>query len=231
MNWFIYEVIHFCDARMDGRRQRQKRSRQQRILSAARVLFAAKGYAETAMHEIAASADLAVGTLYNYFSCKPDLLVAIVRRETEEALAAGGRILEHPSPDPLEAVTELIDAYVQPLAAHDRKLWREVVCAAFSEPNTIGARVFESDLRLIAQLASFFESLRERGVPVADVDCGRLSIALYAIYFTWFNAYLMSEGMTLDDLRREIRYGIRALLRGMLACAEQTMIRPAEESP
>jgi AcrR family transcriptional regulator len=216
---------------MEGRRQKQKRSRQHRILSAARALFTAKGYAETAMHEIAASADLAVGTLYNYFPCKPDLLVAIVRRETEDALAAGGRILEHPSQDPLDAVTELIDAYVQPLAAHDRTLWREVVCAALSEPITIGARVFESDLCLIAQLASFLESLRQRGVLVPDVDCGRLAIALYAIYFTWANAYLVSEGMTLDDLRNEIRYGIRALLRGMLARAGQTITRSAEEPP
>lgn len=204
---------------MTGRRQQQKHDRQQRIVAAATALFAAQGYAETTMQEIADSADLAVGTLYNYFRAKPELLAAILRRETEDLLAAGGRILERPSLPPAEAVSELLDAYTGSLAANPRKLWRELTCAAYGEPESLGAGVFESDRLLIAQIAAFLERLRERGTLAPGVEAGRLAIALYAIYFTWWNTYLVNEAMTHDDLRREIGHGVRIVLAGNLTHA------------
>jgi AcrR family transcriptional regulator len=214
MNLFI-----FWDHPMTGRRQGQKRDRQRRITTAANALFAAQGYAETTMQEIADSADLAVGTLYNYFRAKPELLAAILRRETEDLLTAGERILEIPSVAPAEAVSELFDAYAESLAAHPRRLWRELTCAAFGEPDSLGAGVFESDRLLIAQVASYLDRLRERGAVAPGVDPGRLAIALYAIYFTWWNTYLVNEAMPLDDLRREIRHGVHLVLAGNLTDA------------
>jgi AcrR family transcriptional regulator len=216
------------ESAMPGRREKQKRDRQRRILTAASALFASKGYAETSMQEIADAADLAVGTLYNYFRAKPDLLVAILRHETEELLAAGARILEQPTGAPLDAVCELIDAYAGLLAAHPRGLWRELSRAALGEPEPLGARVFESDLRLIAQIATFLDRLDERGALVQGVDSGRLAIAVYAIYFTWLNAYLVNEAMTLDDLRREIRHGVAAVLGGNLVRAGATTTQRSE---
>jgi AcrR family transcriptional regulator len=213
---------------MAGRRQKQKRDRQQRILAAASALFASQGYAETSMQEIADAADLAVGTLYNYFRAKPDLLVAILRRETEELLAAGAGILERSTGAPLDAVCELIDAYAGLLTAHPRGLWRELSSAALGEPEPLGARVFESDLRLIAQIATFLDRLDERGALVQGVDSGRLAIAVYAIYFTWLNAYLVNEAMTLDDLRREIRHGVAVVLGGNLVRAGETTTQQSE---
>jgi AcrR family transcriptional regulator len=204
---------------MTGRRQEQKHDRQQRITTAASALFAAQGYAKTTMQEIADSADLAVGTLYNYFRAKPELLAAILRRETEDLLTAGERIFERPSPTPAEAVSELFDAYAGSLAAHPRELWRELTCAAIGEPDSLGAGVFESDRLLIAQVASFLVRLLGRGVVAPGVDPGRLAIALYAIYFSWWNTYLVNEEMALDDLRREIRHGIRLVLAGNLTRA------------
>ena len=79
---------------MSGRREQQKRSREGRILRAAARHFAARGYAATAMEDVAESAGLAVGTLYNYFRSKPELLLAILHRETEELLRAAERHAE-----------------------------------------------------------------------------------------------------------------------------------------
>ena len=72
-----------------GLRDRQKQQRERRIVKAAEKLFARKGYAEVAMEDVAASAGLAVGTIYNYFPSKSALLLAIVRSETESLLARG----------------------------------------------------------------------------------------------------------------------------------------------
>lgn len=55
------------------------------------------------MEDVAASACLEVGTIYNYFPSKSALLLAIVRRESEWLLARGRKILDHPLRDPLVA--------------------------------------------------------------------------------------------------------------------------------
>ena len=87
-----------------GRRERQKLEREQKILAAARRLFDRRGYIKTSMEDVARRAGLAVGTLYNYFSSKDQLLVALSRSDTERLLSIGERILADPPDDPVEAI-------------------------------------------------------------------------------------------------------------------------------
>ncbi len=65
---------------VDGRRQRRIARRQGEILSAAARVFAAKSYAAATTKDIAAEADVAEGTLYNYFASKREILLAIAAR-------------------------------------------------------------------------------------------------------------------------------------------------------
>ncbi len=48
-----------------------------RILSAALTVFAAKGFYNTKVSEIAQEAKVADGTIYNYFKSKDDLLICL----------------------------------------------------------------------------------------------------------------------------------------------------------
>ena len=66
-----------------SRRERLKRERQERILDAAATVFARKGFHQATIHEIAELADVADGTIYNYFDNKLDLLIALVVRVAE----------------------------------------------------------------------------------------------------------------------------------------------------
>lgn len=51
----------------------------QRILDAALMLFASKGYAETTMRDIAAAAGCSLGLAYRYFDSKEDLILELYR--------------------------------------------------------------------------------------------------------------------------------------------------------
>jgi AcrR family transcriptional regulator len=66
-----------------SRRERLKLARQERILDAASAIFAEKGYHRTTIRDIATQADVADGTIYNYFDSKFDLLIAILSRIAE----------------------------------------------------------------------------------------------------------------------------------------------------
>ena len=66
-----------------SRRERQSVARSEQILDAAARLFAERGFHRTTTRDIAEAADVAEGTLYNYFANKDDLLMGIMRRLTE----------------------------------------------------------------------------------------------------------------------------------------------------
>lgn len=68
-----------------ARRQRRIERRRQEIMAAAVRLFAEKGYAHTTTKEIAEAADVAEGTLYNYFAGKREILLAVIA-ETQAAI-------------------------------------------------------------------------------------------------------------------------------------------------
>ena len=60
--------------------------RRRQILDAAAAVFARRGYHQARTREIAAEAGIAEGTIYNYFSTKRDLLLALIQRITVESV-------------------------------------------------------------------------------------------------------------------------------------------------
>jgi AcrR family transcriptional regulator len=63
-----------------GRLSRKKERTTQTIIDAAISLFAEQGIDETTMEQIAEEADVAKGTLYNYFSVKEAIISAYIQR-------------------------------------------------------------------------------------------------------------------------------------------------------
>jgi len=79
-----------------ARKEREKLRHREEILSAAMRLFADKGFYNVSMHEIAAAADFATGTLYNFFASKEDLFFELLVSCAEGALALTLPTLEGP---------------------------------------------------------------------------------------------------------------------------------------
>jgi AcrR family transcriptional regulator len=75
-----------------SRKERQSAERANQILDAAVELFAEKGFHRTTTRDIAEAADVAEGTLYNYFANKDDLLMGIMQRLTESSSSDPGQM-------------------------------------------------------------------------------------------------------------------------------------------
>ncbi|MGB0061986.1 TetR/AcrR family transcriptional regulator, partial [Candidatus Binatus sp.] len=186
------------------------------ILAAARRLFDRKGYDATSMENVAARAGLAVGTLYNYFPSKEELLFAISRADTEPLLRIGEAILADPPDDPAEAIGALTEVMVQGITAGERRLWRELFVASIAAPDTLGARLFALDLRLIAQLTTMIERLKGRGAIDAGVDASRAAGLFYGICLTWSIAFATRDDLTIETMRAEISESVRITVHGIL---------------
>lgn len=82
----IYEMI-MDSVRSSGKETRpvdRKDHKRKRMIDSATALFAEKGFNDTSMLEIAGQADVAEGTVYEYFSTKENLLVSIPAEKLAE---------------------------------------------------------------------------------------------------------------------------------------------------
>jgi AcrR family transcriptional regulator len=68
------------ETRPAGRMERKKEETHNRIIDAALELFHRQGLEATTMEQIAEAADVAKGTLYNYFSAKEAIISAFMQR-------------------------------------------------------------------------------------------------------------------------------------------------------
>ena len=83
----------------------------EQILHVALLLFHERGYRETGMEDIAAAVNMPTSSLYKYFSGKSAILAAIYRRAADRVSGDASTILAA-TEEPAEAVTQLVDAYV-----------------------------------------------------------------------------------------------------------------------
>lgn len=71
-----------------GRQERRKARTRAALLAGGRRLFADQGFEATTIAEITGAADLGVGSFYNHFASKEDLLSALLEQTFTEQLAA-----------------------------------------------------------------------------------------------------------------------------------------------
>ncbi len=94
----------------------------ERALLAAGKLFREKGFSATTVREIASAADMLPGSLHYRFASKDDLLVALMKRGVERAIAAV-KLAIHSERDPIERLRLGLRAHLELLCNGDDSLY------------------------------------------------------------------------------------------------------------
>lgn len=98
----------------------EKIDKRDAILRAAIDTFAAKGFFNAQVADVARAAGVAAGTVYLYFRGKDDLLISIFEKTMEEAIAEGRRSVA-PIDDPIERLRKIARLHLDRLS-RDRSL-------------------------------------------------------------------------------------------------------------
>ena len=177
------EFVRWEGAAMAGLRERQRRAREDAILSAALRLFRDEGYGQARMERIAEEAEVSVGTLYNYHQNKAAILGALVHREVETVLENGAAIVADPPSDVHEALNVLMRNYAgHALEDMTAEMWRTAIGNTIADPASAFAKAYEDlDERIIAQMTEVLSSLVERGRVREDVDLPSFGQLLFDI--------------------------------------------------
>jgi TetR/AcrR family fatty acid metabolism transcriptional regulator len=186
-----------------SRRERQSAARSEEILDAAARLFAERGFHRTTTRDIADAAEVAEGTLYNYFANKDDLLMGIMRRLTDSLNDEGRQIEALPvAPrDHFFAWLQMRKNFQEDHAAMMQAVFSEILANV-----ELRERYFEQLLE--PSIASLEESLREH-IQIGEikpVDVPATARVFVSIIIGLFflevlgDPFTKSEAKTLDKI-------------------------------
>ena len=189
-----------------GRLERRKARTRAAIVEAAESLFHAQGYDETSIQQIAERADTGVGTLYGYYPSKEDILRAVLRQSTSEALAQYLATASAGTP-PIERICGGLAAFAEYIRGN-----RRVLLASFE----MVARARRYEEMPARQLAVVFETIINEGIaagtisPVPPETAASLLVGAYLQAMLGIGVWFGRE----DDPRtdRELEALVRALL-------------------
>ena len=214
---------------MAGLRERQRKAREDRILSAAMGLFAREGFDATRMEQVAEAADVSVGTLYNYHRNKHDLLGALVRREVETVLDTGEALVADPPGDLKDALDALVDNYAgHGLADLTREMWRTAMGHAIAQPDSaFGTAFADLDEAIVAQIVAALDTMVHRGMVRDDVETRRTGQLLFDIMDRRFVHHVTRDDEADAAMREDLSHAT-ALLSRAIGTRTNSSSAPAE---
>lgn len=199
---------------MEPLRERKKEQTRVRILASAECLLGERGLEATTMEEIAAGAEVSVGTLYNYFGSKHQLLLALLESETDALIARGAEILARPAGDGPTLARDLLQAYLGLFLDLDRRLLTEVFTAGMSR-TALGGGLMNLDLRLMEQVGSLVRRLRGEGRIDPALPLEEATLLLYSVLLTQILFYVAVPAIEPDVVRSQLARQVDLAFAGL----------------
>lgn len=208
-------MLTFCYDHRMGLRQTQKSNRRRAILAAAQQLFLQKGFEQSKAEEIAELAEVSLGTLYNYFSGKGEILLTLVTEESERIHEFNRTLVRNPTGTAADALSALLGEYFDPKhVTLNRDLWRLGIALSFSDPTTDVAREFRDlDRKLCDQVVELVENLRKAGEIRDDVNSEIFGTILFNNANMMFFELNRTRSMTLTELHDRVVDMTAAMVR------------------
>jgi len=199
-----------------NRRERHKEHTLRRIEQAAWTLFTTRGYEATSTREIAEAADIAAGTLFNYFPEKRGLLIHLMRRRIDEAADHAFDTIPPSTLD--DELAALFDALTQ-CYAKERRLSRVFVKELLF---TDGQQRTESaawTFGLVKRIAERVRAAQRRGELDPTVEPMDAAQQLFSTHYfglvTWLGGTIPSRTAHEEQVRASLRLLLRGLRRSV----------------
>lgn len=145
--------------RSGGRLERRKARTRAAILDAAARLFQELGYDGASIQQIAEAADTGVGTVYGYFASKDEMLRAVLRAHSEEAIERYRAAINDDTPA-IDRVVAAFETTAQFIREH-RTVLRAMLQAEMRVPAV--------DEQPMAWLVQAYAALIEQGIERGEV--------------------------------------------------------------
>lgn len=200
-----------------GLRDRQRLRRHRAIISAAADLFAAKGFAETTMEDIAALAEVSPPTIYNYFRSKSDILLGLLEISKELMDAPLDRIIDDPKGDAIDVICEFVRIDLEDGFDYRQKnVWRMISAAALEAQDERRAAYIQAQSIFTGKLERLIRQMQRRGSVDPEIDPLTAAQILNAITRDCFRLYFIIEAMSIEEMHARLRRQVELVWRGLV---------------
>lgn len=200
-----------------GLRAAKKQMARRSILDAAHELFVIKDYAHTTMEDVAAEAKVAVGTLYNYFPSKSDLLLGLIADSDEKYIRLGRRLVDRPHADPVKALADIMVLATQHCVEQvGKSVWCQISAASLTNAESgFGIQYALTTKKHEELVEEMMYRLQERGQIRSDIDIADASHLLFSMKSKLFLNFIASSTMPLSRHRKQVYEAVGYFMRGI----------------
>ncbi len=204
-------------------RERKKARTRKAILDAAHDLLQVKPYEETTMEDIAERADVGVGTTYNYFRSKGEMLLALISESDDRYLEEAQAMIAGPHGPAIDELTDLmVLASEYCVGQLSKSVWKHVSAAALTNADSAFGRQYtittKNHENLVVEL---MKSLARDKQIRSDMDIELAAHFLFSMKSKLFLDFVSDDAVTLDTHRNEVRKGVQYFLAGIYAEQKQ----------
>lgn len=203
-------------AELLSRKDRERLTKRQDIIKAARIVFADKGLHAATLDEIAEKAEFAKGTLYGYFASKDDLFVSMLEEEIIRFSDSLKQVLTQGLP-PDETIGVLVETMLRQFNENVdlmRLLSQERSALITCKKGEMELRFLPHFRRMIDMVAQLVKDGTGRGA-FAKVDPERAATAIFNLcHGAAVNAFLNRKKVGSQE---DAKFITRLLLHGIKA--------------
>ncbi len=186
------------------------RLRRELIVHTAIECFAAKGFHQTSIRDIAQTADISLGNLYNYFNSKEALIIEIAKVEADDIANFEMILADHE--DPIKTIERFVNVYLkevtQPLYA---KLAMDIAAEA-TRNKEVAKRFQDNRIRISKALKNVLSAGIQSKVFDQNLDCEAVaSLILDTIEGFGFNQALQSRKVSIKS-KKSLQWNIRKVI-------------------
>lgn len=197
-----------------SRRARRKEETLRRIEQAGWRLFTTNGYEATSTREIAEAADIAAGTLFNYFPEKRALLIHLLQRRIDGATDRAFETMEASSLE--EQLTHVFTGLTR-CYARERRLSRVFIKELLFTDGTQRTDTAAWTFKFVSRIADLIRAAQRRGELDASVDVMDAAQQIFSMHYfgmvTWLGGTIPSRGAQEEQFQTALHLLFRGIRR------------------
>lgn len=210
---------------LEERRKRERESRKNAILKAARRLFFEKGFKTVTVESIARKAELSKGSIYLYFNSKEEIYSHILLNDIDKFHDRISDLLMNPT-SASETLRRLANIYVD-FFLNDRELFRILMTfmlhtSDMNLPDDLNDHIVKTTNKTIGIIEKVFQYGVERGEFPVTLNLRQNRNALWGMLNGIISLHLFtgSEDIRAEVIRGTVKAGLDIFIRGLYVSAQ-----------
>lgn len=197
-------------------RERKKKHTLDSVVQAARRLFVKQGYKATTMGEIAEASDVAVGTLYNYFKSKGEIMLAIASEDSADILKPLD-VTDLKSMSVEDFLWQFTQKMLTFISHYPKPLLNELIGIFWvTGQENLGDGLVSLDTKILKHIAEIITILKANERLKDETEPDIVALSLYGMVGTAMLWYSVDPAVTIEETQKTISAMVGQFCRGIL---------------